>query len=72
MGIAEHGQRQIGIVADHSLGGLLVRLLRLLGRHAFGRALRGRGLVRGRLVFTATGEGDGHGEKAGGCPDGGA
>ncbi len=72
VGVAEYSQRQIGIVADDSLGCLLVGALRLCGRHAFGRALRRGSLVRWRLVFAATGERDGHSEEAGGCPNGGA
>src|SRR5690606_19300906 len=66
-GIAEHGEGQVGVVADHGLGGGFVDLARLGGGRCAGCG-RGGGLRSGGLllVVAAAGEGNGEGQQAGG------
>ncbi|MNR26368.1 hypothetical protein D3C85_1435760 [compost metagenome] len=65
-GVAEYGQGQVGIVADHGLAGCFVDLAGHGYRGAGAAGGRCRGLADGCLVFAAAGEGDGDGQQAGG------
>ncbi|MNJ65207.1 hypothetical protein D3C77_612040 [compost metagenome] len=72
MGVAEHCQGEVGVVADHRFGGLFVQFRCARGGLGLAGSRRSGGLLGGFLVLAAAGKRDGNGQQGRGGPGGGA